>query len=75
MHEILRGRCSGGIWGRKRRKNLCGNVAAGIISDQPIYKENEAMAPYAEHFDLVTDTPRTDKSGISLPNIFYRIDF
>ena len=89
------------------------NVAAGIISDQPIYKENEAMAlrfsptslvdltvsykinckkvshtiafegvnilqheaPYAERFDLVTGTIRTDKSGISLPNIFYRIDF
>lgn len=32
-------------------------------------------APYAERFDLVTGTLRTDKSGISLPNIFYRIDF
>ncbi len=33
------------------------------------------MAPYAERFDLVTGTIRTDKSGISLSNIFYRIDF
>ena len=89
------------------------NVAAGIINDQPIYKENEAMSlqfpstsildltvsykinrkkvshtiafegvnilqnetPYAVHYDFTTGQLRTDKSGISLPNIFYRIDF
>jgi hypothetical protein len=89
------------------------NVAAGIINDQPIYKEDEAMslrfsptslldltvsykinckkvshtiafegvnilqneAPYAERYDLGTGELRIDKSGISLPNIFYRIDF
>ena len=89
------------------------NVAAGIINDQPIYKEDEAMsrqfpstsildltvsykinskkvshtiafegvnilqheAPYAERYDFSTGQLRMDKSGISLPNIFYRIDF
>jgi hypothetical protein len=89
------------------------NVAAGIITDQPIYKEDEAMslqfaptsildltvsykinrkkvshtfafegvnilqheAPYAERYDFGTGQLRIDKSGISLPNIFYRIDF
>lgn len=89
------------------------NIAAGIIDDQPIYKEDQAMSlqfdptsildltvsykincknvshtiafegvnilqnetPYAERYDFVTGTLRYDKSGISLPNIFYRIDF
>ena len=89
------------------------NVAAGIINDQPIYKEDEAMTlqfdptsildltvsykinrknvghtiafegvnilqhetPYAVHYDLGTGQLRVDKSGISLPNIYYRIDF
>jgi hypothetical protein len=89
------------------------NVAAGIISDQPIYKEDEAMAlqfsptnildltvsykinckkvshtiafegvnilqnesTYAERYDFSTGQLRSDKSGISLPNLFYRIDF
>ena len=89
------------------------NVAAGIIDDQPIYKEDEAMSlrfsptsildltvsykinckkvshtfafegvnilqhesPYAERYDFTTGQLRVDKSGISLPNIFYRIDF
>ena len=89
------------------------NVAAGIINEQPIYKEQEAMslrfsptklldltvsykincnkvshtiafegvnilqheAPYAERYDFGTGQLRIDKSGISLPNIFYRIDF
>ena len=89
------------------------NVAAGIITDQPIYKENEAMSlqfdptsildltvsykinckkmshtiafegvnilqnesPYAERYDFSTGQLRVDKSGISLPNLFYRIDF
>ena len=89
------------------------NVDAGIINDQPIYKEDEAMslqfaptgildltvsykinckkvshtiafegvnilqneAPYAERYDFSTGQLRTDKSGISLPNIYYRMDF
>ena len=89
------------------------NVAAGIINDQPIYKEDQAMSlqfapssildltvslkingkkashtiafegmnvlqnetPYAERYDFVTGQLRFDKSGISLPNVFYRIDF
>jgi hypothetical protein len=89
------------------------NVAAGIIDDQPIYKEDEAMSlqfsptsildltvsykinckkvshtiafegvnilqnetPYAERYDFGTGQLRSDKSGISLPNLFYRIDF
>ena len=89
------------------------NVEAGIINDQPIYKEDEAMTlqfdptsildltvsykinrknvghtiafegvnilqhetPYAVHYDLGTGQLRVDKSGISLPNIYYRIDF
>ena len=89
------------------------NVAAGIIDDQPIYKEDEAMSlrfsptsildltisykinrkkvshtiafegvnilqnetPYAERYDFGTGQLRFDKSGISLPNVYYRIDF
>ena len=89
------------------------NVEAGIIDDQPIYKEDEAMSlqfsptsildltvsykinckkvshtiafegvnilqnetPYAVRYDLATGQLRTDKSGISLPNLYYRIDF
>jgi hypothetical protein len=31
--------------------------------------------PYAERFDLTTGQLRYDKSGISLPNLFYRLDF
>ena len=31
--------------------------------------------PYAVHYDLGTGQLRTDKSGISLPNLYYRIDF
>ena len=33
------------------------------------------QTPYAVHYDLGTGELRTDKSGISLPNVFYRIDF
>lgn len=89
------------------------NVAAGIINDDPIYKENEAFskrfkptsvvdltvsykinrrkvshtiafeglnildaeAPQWQRYDLATGEIRTDKAGISLPNIFYRLDF
>ena len=89
------------------------NVAAGIIDDQPIYKEDQAMSlqfsptsildltvsykinckkvshtiafegvnilqhetPYAERYDFGTGQLRLDKSSISLPNVFYRIDF
>ena len=31
--------------------------------------------PYAVHYDLGTGELRIDKSGISLPNVYYRIDF
>ncbi|MBP5307479.1 MAG: TonB-dependent receptor [Paludibacteraceae bacterium] len=31
--------------------------------------------PYAERYDIVTGKIRKDKSGISLPNFFYRLDF
>jgi hypothetical protein len=31
--------------------------------------------PYAERYDFGTGELRIDKSGISLPNVFYRIDF
>ena len=89
------------------------NVAAGIIDNNPIYKDNEAFserfkptgvfdltvsykinrrrvshtiafeglnifgtkAPLCQRFDLGTMDVRTDESGISLPNIFYRLDF
>ena len=89
------------------------NVAAGIIDDTPIYKDNEAFtkrfdpigvvdltvsykinkrkvshtfafeglnvlgaeAPQFVRFDLGTRDVRIDKTGISLPNIFYRLDF
>ena len=89
------------------------NVAAGIVNDNPIYKDNEAFsqrfdptsvvdltvsykinkkkvshtiafeglnifaakAPMFQRFDLGTLDVRTDKGGISLPNIFYRLDF
>jgi hypothetical protein len=32
-------------------------------------------APQYQRFDLGTRDVRTDESGISLPNIFYRLDF
>ena len=89
------------------------NIAAGIIDDNPIYKDNEAFSqrfdpsgivdmtisykinrrhvshtfafeglnilqtetPMYQRFDLGTLDVRTDKSGLSLPNIFYRLDF
>lgn len=89
------------------------NVAAGIIDDNPIYKDNEAFSknfdptsiidltvsykinkrkvshtiafeglnvlgtktPMFQRFDLGTLDVRTDKGGISLPNLFYRLDF
>ena len=89
------------------------NIDAGIVNDEPIYKDNEAFtkhfkptgivdltvsykinkkrvshtiafeglnifdakAPMCQRFDLGTGDVRTDKSGISLPNIFYRLDF
>jgi hypothetical protein len=88
-------------------------VAAGVIDDEPIYKNQEAMkeqydptnmidltvsykingkkvshtiafeginilqneTPYAQRYDLTTGELRYDKSGISLPNLFYRLDF
>ena len=31
--------------------------------------------PYAERYDFGTGQLRIDKSSISLPNVFYRIDF
>ena len=31
--------------------------------------------PYTERYDFGTGELRIDKSGISLPNVFYRIDF
>lgn len=89
------------------------NLAAGIIDDNPVYKDNEAFSerfdptgivdltvsykinrrkvshtiafeglnilgtktPQYQRFDLGTGNVRTDESGISLPNIFYRLDF
>lgn len=89
------------------------NVAAGIIDDNPIYKDNEAFSqrfsptsivdltvsykincrkvshtiafeglnifgtktPMFQRFDLGTLNARIDEGGISLPNIFYRLDF
>ena len=33
------------------------------------------QTPYAVHYDLGAGQLRTDKSGISLPNLFYRLDF
>ena len=89
------------------------NVAAGIVDDNPIYKDNEAFSkrfkptnivdltvsykinkrkvshtiafeglnifatktPMFQRFDLGSLEARTDEGGISLPNIFYRLDF
>lgn len=89
------------------------NLAAGIIDETPVYKDNEAFSerfdptgivdltvsykinrrkvshtiafeglnilgtktPQYQRFDLGTGNVRTDESGISLPNIFYRLDF
>lgn len=31
--------------------------------------------PYAQHYDFATGQIRDDKSGISLPNLYYRLDF
>ena len=88
------------------------NVAAGIIDDNPIYKDNEAFSkhfdptsiidltvsykinkrkvshtiafeglnvlgtktPMFQRFDLGTLDVRTDKGGISLPNLCYRLE-
>ena len=35
----------------------------------------DAEAPQWQRYDLATGEIRTDKAGISLPNIFYRLDF
>jgi len=35
----------------------------------------DAKAPLWQRFDFGTRDVRTDKSGFSLPNIFYRLDF
>ena len=89
------------------------NIDAGIVNDEPIYKDNEAFTkhfkptgiidltvsykinkkrvshtiafeglnilgtdtPMFQRFDLGTRQVRIDKGGISLPNIFYRLDF
>ena len=89
------------------------NVAAGILDDNPIYKDDETFSqrfdptgiidltvsykinrrkvshtiafeglnilgtktPMFQRFDLGTLDVRTDDGGISLPNIFYRLDF
>ena len=31
--------------------------------------------PYAERYDFALQRLRYDKSGISLPNVYYRLDF
>ena len=89
------------------------NIDAGIVNDEPIYKDNEAFTkhfkptgiidltvsykinkkrvshtiafeglnilgtdtPMFQRFDLGTRQVRINKGGISLPNIFYRLDF
>ena len=51
----------------------CKNVSHTIAFEGVNILQNET--PYAERYDFVTGTLRYDKSGISLPNIFYRIDF
>ena len=48
------------------------NMAAGIIDGTPIYKKGEE---FSERFDLGTRDVRNYESSISLPNIFYRLDF
>jgi uncharacterized SAM-dependent methyltransferase len=35
----------------------------------------QTETPFAQRFDLRTRTVMTEKVGISLPNLFYRIDF
>ncbi len=47
-------------------------AAAGIIDGTPIYKKGEE---FSERFDLGTRDVRNYESNISLPNIFYRLDF
>ncbi len=101
------------LWSAFDDREAQARVAAGILDDEPIYKDDEVMTlqfdptnildltvsykitgkkvshtiafeglnilqnetPYAERYDLNTGQLRYDKSGISLPNFFYRLDF
>ena len=51
----------------------CKNVSHTIAFEGVNILQHEA--PYAERYDFGTGQLRSDKSGISLPNIYYRIDF
>ena len=51
----------------------CKKVSHTIAFEGINVLQNET--PYAERYDLSTGELRYDKSGISLPNLYYRIDF
>ena len=51
----------------------CKKVSHTIAFEGVNILQNET--PYAERFDFTTGQLRYDKSGISLPNFYYRIDF
>ena len=51
----------------------CKKVSHTIAFEGINILQNET--PYAQHYDFGTRQIRDDKSGISLPNLFYRLDF
>lgn len=51
----------------------CKKVSHTIAFEGINLLQNET--PYAQHYDFGTRQIRDDKSGISLPNLFYRLDF
>jgi hypothetical protein len=51
----------------------CKKVSHTIAFEGINLLQNET--PYAQHYDFATGQIRDDKSGISLPNLFYRLDF
>ena len=51
----------------------CKKVSHTIAFEGINILQNET--PYAVHYDFATGQLRYDKSGISLPNLYYRLDF
>ena len=58
---------SGKEWMMGKRKQNVFNISAKYTLQN--------KTPYAHRFDLTTGELRYDKAGISLPNLFYRLEF